>query len=137
MTMKPYLDFNDHFISCHLDDSQHITLTKYDMQQLYHLLHAYYDKGCQLNQGQWNGAVAIMENGWPKLIELNGSYSGSIYRAKSIHESEGVPTLAYALVNSFGIGLEDIPIEDGEIHDCETECCKTAVRHVTTLEDFA
>lgn len=135
--MKPYLEVQSHHIACHIDDNLTVRLPKYDMEKLYQLLYTHYRKDCELNQSTWNGAVAVMEDGFPKIVELLGSYTCALHRAKEIHRGQDVPTVAYALVGSHGIAQEDLQeTEDEETPVCQTLSHISHVKGITRLEDF-
>lgn len=134
--MKPFLEESSHHITCYLNDSVSVRLPKYDMEKLYQLLFAHYCKRCELNKSTWNGAIAVMEDGWPKFIEQHGSYTSALHRAKRIHEDQKSPTIAYALIGAYGIIQEDIQGMEDECSTCQTPSQIQTSKMIATLEDF-
>lgn len=137
MPSEPYLDFSNRLITAHLTSCTTIRLNQWDAMQLYRLLDAHYKKNLSLNKGDWNGAVAVIEGGWPRIVEQVGSYTCAIARAEAIHESRNVPTIAYALVDAHGIAHEDTRELEEEYIDSDVCGRMDGSRRYITLEDFA
>lgn len=146
MPEYPYMDVDGGKLTFHITSFEKVTLNTFQAKIIFNLLQGFLEQGVKLNSGQWNGAVAILENldavpNWPKVIEQYGGFDVAIHRAKSIHEKKGVPTVAYALLESFGVKKDEMPltdedsIEDEDSTEIEQYCIESPKRMIT-LEDF-
>ena len=131
MPSEPYLEHrpNGH-VTAHLDSVTEITILAHHIRLLFDLLGAYLG-GADLNTGNWNGAVAVMDEGWPKIVAQYGDYDVARSRAKALHEAEGKDTIAYALIEAYGTQDAIPQDESGESEECEVKKDKTV-----SLDDF-
>lgn len=134
--MNPNLVESKHILTAHINDVLTIELTKSDAKTLLDLLQTYFQKNICLGQSTWNGAVATIEDGWPKIKEQYGSYSSALYRAEKLHTKLKMPTIAYALIEAHGIAQEDIKDTDEFSIEETSNAHIDRKRRVTKLDAF-
>lgn len=135
----PYLEKTEKGIICHFTEFSNVLIPNYGINILCELLTAYCKNNTILNNGQWNGAVATltsMGGRWPKIIEQYGGYNNALYRAEEIYKKTKQPTLAFALIGSFGIKQEEIITDLGDDCEIDDDFPVTIKKSGITLDSF-
>lgn len=134
----PYIEETKKSIICHFTEFSSVSIPAYEIDKLYELLTAYCKNNIVLNNGQWNGAVATLSSmggRWPKIIEQYGGFDTALFRAEGIYKKTKQPTLAFALIGSFGIKQEEIITDLGD--ECEIfDDYPTTTKNSITLDSF-